>query len=162
MSTAPQTQNIRPKDLDWLAQSLKLSEALSESPALESLLESLPSIALEAWPASQDVLQENERGEDFFVVYKGELSVRSRNGKAEARELGRLGPGDFFGEIGFLMKSGRSATVRTEAACRLFRFPAKDFSDLLKRHKALDGWVKQVAFARIQQLFSGPSAARPQ
>ena len=63
--------------------------------------------------------------------------------------------GDFFGEVGFLMKSARSATVRTESACRLFRFPAKDFSDLLQRHKALDGWVKQVAFTRIREMFIG-------
>jgi len=153
MTKTPETQNVRPKDLDWLAQALKLSEALCEQPALESLLEHLPTIALEAWPAYQDVLKEGELGEDFFVVYKGELSVWRTAGKATAREVGRLGPGDFFGEIGFLMKSARSATVRTESACRLFRFPAKEFSDLLKRHRALGGWVKRVACKRIQEMF---------
>ncbi|MCX5795905.1 MAG: cyclic nucleotide-binding domain-containing protein [Elusimicrobia bacterium] len=153
MPKTPVPQNIRPKDLDWLAQSLKLSEALSESPALESLLESLPAISLEVWPAYQDVLREGERGEDFFVVYKGELSVWRKAAKAAAREVGRLGPGDFFGEIGFLMKSARSATVRTESACRLFRFPARDLTGLLKKHKALDAWIKQVACTRVQTMF---------
>ena len=153
MTKTPESQNIRPKDLDWLAQSLKLAEALSEAPALETLLKSLPTIALEAWPAYHDVLQEGERGEDFFVVYKGELSVWRTAGKTAAREVGRLGCGDFFGEIGFLLKSARSATVRTESACRLFRFPAKEFSDLLKRHRALGGWVKRVACKRIQEMF---------
>ena len=153
MNKTPESQNVRPKDLDWLAQSLKLSEALSESPDLESLLESLPTIALEVWPAYQDVLREGEHGEDFFVVYNGELSVWRTAGKAAAREMGRLGPGDFFGEIGFLMKSARSATVRTESACRLFRFPARDFTSLLKKHKALDAWIKQVACKRIQEMF---------
>ena len=47
MPKTPESQNVRPKDLDWLAQALKLSEALSEKPALENLLESLPAIALE-------------------------------------------------------------------------------------------------------------------
>ena len=153
MPKIPESLNVHPKDLDWLAEALKLSEALAEGPALESLLTSLPAISLEAWPAYKDVLKEGERGEDFFVVYKGELSVWRRAGKAAAREVGRLGPADFFGEIGFLMKSTRSATVRTESACRVFRFPAKDFTDLLKRHKALDAWIKQVASRRIQEMF---------
>ncbi|MDD5630202.1 MAG: cyclic nucleotide-binding domain-containing protein [Elusimicrobia bacterium] len=87
------------------------------------------------------------------MVYKGELSVWRKAAKAAAREVGRLGPGDFFGEIGFLMKSARSATVRTESACRLFHFPARDFTGLLKKHKALDAWVKQVACKRLQKMF---------
>jgi CRP-like cAMP-binding protein len=153
MPKIPESLSVHPKDLDWLAGALKLSVALSDSPDLESLLESLPSITLEAWPAYHDVLKEGERGEDFFVVYKGELSVWRRAGKAAAREIGRLGPTDFFGEIGFLMKSTRSATVRTESACRIFRFPAKDFTNLFKRHKALDAWIKQVAGHRIQEMF---------
>lgn len=157
MPRSMESLSIRPKDLDWLSQALKLSEALSESPDLERLLESLPTIALEAWPAYQDVLSEGERGEDFFVVYKGELSVWRSAGKTAAREVGRLGEGDFFGEIGFLMKSARSATVRTESACRVFRFPAKDFSGLLKKHKALDAWVKQVACKRIEDMFLSKS-----
>lgn len=153
MAKTHESLSVHPKDLDWLSQSLKLSEALSEGPDLESLLASLPAISLESWPAYQDVLKEGERGDDFFVVYKGELSVWRKSGKAAAREVGRLGPSDFFGEIGFLMKSSRSATVRTESACRLFRFPAKDFMALLKKHKALDAWIKQVACKRIQDMF---------
>ena len=108
---------------------------------------------MEAWPACHDVLQEGERGEDFLVVYQGELSVWRTAGKAAAREVGRLGPGDFFGEIGFLMKSARSATVRTESACRLFRFPAEEFQAVLKRHRLLDRWVKQMALERIEKMF---------
>ncbi len=153
MAKTHETLSVHPKDLDWLAGALKLSETLSDAPDMESLLSSLPSISLESWPAFQDVLKEGEKGEDFFVAYRGELSVWRKAGKAAAREIGRLGPGDFFGEIGFLMKSTRSATVRTEAACRLFRFPAKDFTRLLKKHKALDAWVKQIAGHRIHAMF---------
>jgi CRP-like cAMP-binding protein len=155
MIKTPETQNVRPKDLEWLAQSLRLAQAFSEEPALETLLKSLPNIALEAWPAQQDVLREGEHGDDFFVVYAGELSVWHCAGKAPAREAGRLRPGDFFGEVGFLMRSARSATVRTESACRVFRFPAHEFADLLKRHIALDVWVKTVAFIRIRDMFIG-------
>ena len=149
----PAKLHIRPKDLDWLANALKLSETLSDSPALESLLESLPAISLEVWPAGAEVLREGERGEDFFVVYSGKLSVWRRAGRTPARALGTLEHGDFFGEIGFLMMSARSATVRTETECRLFRFPAQELAGMLKRHKLLERWVKQVACKRIEKMF---------
>jgi CRP-like cAMP-binding protein len=145
--------SIQTKDLDWLARALKLPETLSESPLLEGLLGSLPAIALEAWPADSEVLREGERSDDFFVVYTGTLSVWRANALRSNRRIGKLSAGDFFGEIGFLLKSARSATVRTDEHCRLFRFPAAEFSRTLKRHHALDRWVKQVACARIAGIF---------
>ncbi|MFA6002431.1 MAG: cyclic nucleotide-binding domain-containing protein [Elusimicrobiota bacterium] len=147
--------NVHPKDLDWLAHALKLSETMSDAPALESLLESLPAISLESWPAGVEVLREGDAGEDFFVVYSGELSVRRNVGKTSARTVGRLESGDFFGEIGFLLKSARSATVRTESECHLFRFPSEEFAAMLKRHKLLERWVKHVACKRIADMFLG-------
>ena len=153
MAEIPARANIRPRDLEWLAHALKLSEEFSPTPALESLLDNLPTLILETWPARKDVVQEGAPGEDFFVVYKGEMSVWRRAGKAAAREVGKLQPGDFFGEIGFLMKSSRSATVRTESACRIFRFSARDFHKVLERYKLLDLWVKRVACERIAKIF---------
>lgn len=147
METVPLKLDIHPKDLDWLAETLKLPETLSDAPALEDLLSSLPALTLEEWPAGREVLREGEGGDDFFVVHVGALSVWR-----DARELGRLQAGDFFGEIGFLMKSARSATVRTETKTRLFRFPAAEFSEMLTRHQALDRWVRQVACSRIQNI----------
>ncbi|HAM37055.1 MAG TPA: hypothetical protein DEB40_09900 [Elusimicrobia bacterium] len=149
MAEKPNNLNIHPKDLDWLANALKLSEALSDAPALESILTSLPAISLELWPAQKDVMREGEKGEDFYVVYKGKLSVWRRPGK-----IGILQSGDFFGEIGFFLKSARSATVRTETECRLFRFPAGEFSAVLKRHRMLERWVTQVACKRIERMFA--------
>lgn len=154
MPETPGKLNVHPKDLDWLAGALKLAETLSDAPALEGLLKSLPALGLEAWPAGMEVLREGERGEDFFVVYSGKLSVWRRAGRAAARAVGMLEQGDFFGEIGFLLQSARSATVRTESECRLFRFPAGEFSEMLKRHHMLERWIKQVASHRIAKLFA--------
>ena len=43
--------------------------------------------------------------------------------------------------------------LKTAKVLPQVRFPAKDFTDLLKRHKALDAWIKQVASRRIQEMF---------
>ena len=153
MVEKPSRSNVRPKDLEWLAGALKLNETLADAPALESLLDSLPAISLETWPAYQDILREGEDGADFFVIYSGELSVWRRGRRKESREVGRLVAGDFFGEISGLMESPRSATVRSESACRVFRFPAAEFYAVLERHHLLTRWVRQVACRRLERLF---------
>ena len=149
----PKNISIGPLDLEWLAEALKLDELITEEPALEQILDSFPSIHLEAWPSGHEVLREGDRGDDIFVVYKGRLVVWRKADAGQPRRIGRLGPGDFFGEIGFLMKSARSATVKTETDCKIFRLPAEEFSRILRKHKVLSRWVKAVACARLMRLF---------
>lgn len=52
------------------------------------------------------VIQEGEEGNDAYVVATGALEVRSRG-----RILGKLGPGDLFGEVALITKLARTATV---------------------------------------------------
>jgi CRP-like cAMP-binding protein len=146
---------IRPAALEWLGEALKLHEVLDEKSGLEAALESLPAITLEAWPAGQEILSEGERSEDFFVVYTGRVSVWRCRGQAGPRKLGTLKPGDFFGEIGFLLKAARSASVRAETDVAVFRFPAAEFEVVLRKHKSLDRWVHAVACKRLSRLFRG-------
>ncbi|MBI4678863.1 MAG: cyclic nucleotide-binding domain-containing protein [Elusimicrobia bacterium] len=146
---------IRPAALEWLGEALKLREVLDDKSALEQTLESFPAITLEAWPAGVEILREGEKGDDFFVVYSGRLSVWRKKDAGRARKLGVLKPGDFFGEIGFLLKAVRSATVRAEVDCAVFRVPASELSILLRKHLSLRKWVKRVACKRLVKMFLG-------
>ena len=65
------------------------------------------------------VVQEGELDDSFFVVVSGELSVHK--GKTL---LGNLGAGDCFGEMGYLKKTKRSATVRAKGPVSLLRVNA--------------------------------------
>lgn len=155
MGTPARKLAIRPAALEWLGEALKLREVLEDKSAFEQALESLPEITLEAWPPGEDLLREGERGEDFYVVRSGRLSVWRAKDMARPRRLGTLLPGDFFGEIGFLLRAARSATVRAETDCQVFRFPAGEFSGLLRRHNSLSRWVKTVACKRLGRVFLG-------
>ncbi|MFC1679931.1 cyclic nucleotide-binding domain-containing protein [Elusimicrobiota bacterium] len=145
--------DIGPVDLEWLGGALKLDQLISDKPALEQVLRSFPAISLELWSEGEDVIKEGDGGDDFFVIYKGSLSVWRKSDEERAAKIGELAAGDFFGEIGFLMKAARSATVRTGSKCKIFRFPAEEFTTLLLTHKMLDRWVKTVACERLFKIF---------
>lgn len=147
----PEELSVGPKDLEWLAVALKLDKVNLTGP--ESLQGGLPSLSLQSWPEGEKVLEEGARGRDFYVVREGSLVVWREAGQSAPKRLGILKSGDFFGELGFLLGSARSATVRAETKCTLFRFLAPEFSTLLQRQKLLEGWIKRVASERLKSLF---------
>jgi ATP-binding cassette, subfamily B, bacterial len=69
-------------------------------------------------PAGQGVVLEGERGDRFYVVLSGLLSV-TQESRGERR---LLRPGDYFGEVALVMDVPRTASVRalmpaTVASC---------------------------------------------
>jgi CRP-like cAMP-binding protein len=72
--------------------------------ALERLIGKL---ALRELASREQVFAEGEPGATMFVVSEGEVAVESGG-----RELAKLGPGAFFGEIALVTDLPRSATVR--------------------------------------------------
>ena len=143
---------ITPKHLQWLAARLKIEDAENLQFDFESLLKQMPS-GLFSFPSGTVIVAEGEKGDDLFVVYSGTLLVIRKQGYPVPQEIGKLCEGDFFGEIGFLMNSPRSATVKAATEVRLFKFKACDFSALMKKHKVLEDWVKSTAKNRLEKLF---------
>ena len=65
------------------------------------------------------IVQEGELDDSFFVIVSGDLTVSK--GKAV---LGTLTTGDCFGEMGYLNKTKRTATVRAKGEASLLRVNA--------------------------------------
>lgn len=63
------------------------------------------------YPRGAAVLTEGESTGEFFVISRGVAEVVQRAGDGEVY-LRTMGPGDFFGEIGLIDGSMRTATVR--------------------------------------------------
>ena len=64
--------------------------------------------------AGRSLTEQGQRGQEFFIVVEGAVTVR-RNG----RKLADLGPGDWFGEIAILTYKPRTATVTATSPVRL-------------------------------------------
>jgi CRP-like cAMP-binding protein len=72
------------------------------------------------------VVREGDRGDEFFVVGTGEVSV-SRDGN----EVVRLGPGAFFGELALFDQAPRNATVTATTGTTVVAVGRDAFQKLL-------------------------------
>lgn len=93
---------------------LNADQSASLLPMLDSaMLERLLStMATRQHAAGTVVIVEGEEAEEFFIAVDGSAEVFQSRASGEAQRVGRLGAGDYFGEIGLLTGSRRTATVR--------------------------------------------------
>jgi len=125
--------------VDRLAQ-VPLFKALSKRD-LEFLASRIDEVSLRP---GQTVIREGQSTESFFIVVSGNVNV-TRAGKPAAR----LGPGDFFGEIGMLDQGPATATVVTEGPVDAMVLSHAQFRDAIK---ANEGLALQVIAAMAQRL----------
>lgn len=94
------------------------------------------------------VIHEGDESDDLFVCRGGEFEVT-----VEGRPVGRIVPGDWFGEIGLLDGRPRTATVRAVDDARVWRIPGATFLEVLEESGAppsalLDGIADRLAVHR--------------
>ena len=82
--------------------------------------------------AGKVLIQEGERGREFFVIVSGEVEVRRKGRKAAT-----LGPGSFFGEMALLSKIPRAATVTAVTPLDVLVITDRAFLGLLERLPSL-------------------------
>ncbi len=84
--------------------------------------------------AQQPVVWIGERGDDFYIVQRGKVTVSCPDETGKEVILGQLGPGHFFGEISLLDGGPRTATVRAQSDADLLALGRDDFLKFLQRH----------------------------
>ena len=94
--------------------------------------------------AGKVLIQEGERGREFFVIVTGEAEVRRKG-----RKIATVGPGDFVGEMALLSKAPRNATVTALTPVDVLVITDRAFLDLMD--KTPDLWHK-VARALAERL----------
>lgn len=83
--------------------------------------------------ADEPIVREGDRGEELFVIVEGEFSAFVRqSGLDLERELRRLKPGQFFGEVALLSQDARrTASVRACTHGLLLVLARQDFLSVL-------------------------------
>ena len=96
--------------------------------------------------AGQVLIQEGHGAYDFFVIVAGEAEV-SRAGEVVAK----LGPGDYFGELGLLDPALRDATVTARSEMELIVLAQWDFEQALEE---APGMTRRLLAGKAQRLRS--------
>jgi DNA-binding SARP family transcriptional activator/CRP-like cAMP-binding protein len=80
------------------------------------------------------LFREGDLGDRFYIVLEGRLEIIKGLDTDEERLLYLRGPGDFIGEMGFLLPSGlRTASVRARTHVQLLEMTRDTFDTLLHR-----------------------------
>jgi CRP-like cAMP-binding protein len=103
--------------------------------------------------AGTAVMREGEKGGvSFFVIADGTATV-----SVEGNQVGRLGPGDYFGELALISEHVRTATVTAEGAMRCLVMGFWDFRRFAKQNpdvtwKLLQHVVELLSEERSKRL----------
>ena len=113
--------------------------------------------------AGETIVREGEPGSRFYVVTRGEVDVLRASADGE-QVVGRLGPGQYFGELALLGGGRRSATVRAATDIEVLALSRQDFTALVKHLDVLRSSFAAAPYAATPALTrnqdEGPSATR--
>jgi CRP-like cAMP-binding protein len=102
-------------------------------------------------PAGVAIVREGEPGDRFYAIERGTLSV-----EIDGHSVGKLGPGDYFGEIALLRDIPRTATVAAVTDSSLVAVSREVFLAAVTDHVVASRAASDVAEARL-----GSDRSRP-
>lgn len=114
----------------WL-EGLRNSPTFSRLPAdkLAAVIQKLAEVTVQTGDV---VIREKDRGDYFYLVKSGSLSVSRRTGPGEFEMLAQLREGDAFGEAALLSGEARNASIVADCDSVLLRLAKSDFDALVK------------------------------
>ena len=130
-------------------------DVLEESPMFKGadpLLLSSVILALQSISANAGdmIVRQGDISNEMYFICRGEVEVLD----ASSGVVNTLKDGDFFGEIGVLMATPRTASVRAKTLCDLFVLTKADFSRILHDHPQFAASMMQVAKERYDLAVS--------
>ena len=110
-------------------------------------------ITLREYEPGEVILRQHDDGDAAYTIVAGKVQV-SREIGAETLDLGFLGPGEIFGEMGMIDDRPRSATVTATEATTLREIHRDEFLENLQTHPAVAMNLLRAIFERLRQAHS--------
>jgi alkyl hydroperoxide reductase subunit AhpC len=138
---APGKATLTSED-DWLE---KVFPNLA-GPELDSLAERAEKVSV---GAGETIIAEGEPADRFYVIARGEVSISRRSPEGDEIELATLGPGQFFGEVGILAETRRTATVRGIGDVEVLALSWQEFQEALERSDRTNRDFSEIVQERL-------------
>lgn len=133
--------------------SARLGQAAPQLTA-EAVARLLPEFSPRTYRAGDTVIREGDTAEEFFILVAGEVVVSRRDQSGHDQLVARLGPGEYFGEVGLLHAAPRNATVSAAATGDVNTLvTGRDgFHRLLDEGGGVRGELARAMLARVERL----------
>ncbi len=128
-------------------QQVDLFRAL-EPEAVEQLATQM---AYAPFATGETITREGDRADELYMVVEGQAAVVIGQGSAQ-REVARLGPGQFFGEMSLMTGEVRAATVVAASQLTCYRIAKDAFQAVLRATPELAEPIAEVLAARREAL----------
>lgn len=105
--------------------------------------------------AGEAVTREGDTDDGLYIIVAGEAVVRIGGGPDDApgaREVARLGPGQFFGEMSLMTGEARTATVVAATDLTCYRVDKPAFQHLLRETPSVADQIAEVLVSRRTAL----------
>jgi len=139
----PGTATLTSED-DWLT---KVFPDLA-GPELDSLAERADKVSV---GAGDTIIAEGDPADRFYIIAEGEVAVSRRTSEGEEIQLDRRGPGQFFGEVGILAETRRTATVRAMDDVELLALSWEEFKETLEQSDRAQRDFAEIVKERLPQ-----------
>lgn len=104
------------------------------------------SIIEKTFRSNEVIIKEGDTGDTFFRLVEGNVGVYTNYGKKEQFRVAFLKAGDYFGEMGMIDGSPRSATVIAERTVRVQELSQKDLDTLFDENpEEIFNFLKHLA-----------------
>jgi hypothetical protein len=100
----------------------------------------------------QIVIKQNDLGETVFLIIEGRISVLMEKENGQLELLDQMTAGSAFGEMALIDDSPRSATVRTDTACRFLILHKQEFKETAMEFPRIALQICSVLSRRIRNL----------
>ncbi len=94
------------------------------------------------------LIKEGDSSSCMYFLEKGVMAVMKKKGGKDIL-IGQIYSGELVGEMSFLDKEPRSATVVAQDECELTEIPSEKFEDLIKN---LPPWYKALTKTLLARL----------
>jgi CRP/FNR family transcriptional regulator, cyclic AMP receptor protein len=105
-----------------------------------------PEVPTRNFATGDTIFREGERGDEFFVVVRGKVEIRTGD-----RQLETLGPNGIFGEMALIDDSPRSATVVALTHVTVAPIKEEQFLFLVKHMPVFALKVMRVLAIRLRR-----------
>lgn len=99
----------------------------------------------------ETLIEEGDQSEIAYFLYSGEVGVYKKMNGGE-RKLGTLKEGQLFGEMAYLLKEKRTATVRAESDVVVLALPPQILEDLMRHSAPLSRRIIDTLCQRLENM----------